>query len=66
MGFLNKDNRDLGELEEEKEKEKDRMDIAQMKAIEAEAKKRYGSDWKKMLGDVHSGMDWNAVKFRLD
>jgi hypothetical protein len=66
MGFLNPDNRDLGELEEEKEKEKDRMEIAQMKAIEEKAKKRYGSNWKEMLGGVKSGLDWDAVKFQLD
>jgi hypothetical protein len=65
MGFINGD-QDIGELEEQKEMEKDKMEIAQMKAIEAEAKKRYGRDWKTMLGGVKSGMDWNAVKFRLD
>lgn len=65
MGFLNGP-KDLGELEEEKEIVADELDIAQKRALIAEAKKRYGTDWKKMLSGVKSGMDWDAVKFRLD
>jgi hypothetical protein len=65
MGFLNGP-KDIGDLEEEKERVGDELDIAQKKALIAEAKKRYGADWQKMLGSVHSGMDWDAVKFRLD
>ena len=55
----------LGELEEEKEEATTRAQIAQQKEIEAEAKRRYGSDWKKMLGNVHSGINWDSVKFKL-
>jgi hypothetical protein len=65
MGFINGD-KDIGELEEEKEREDLKVSIAQQKALEAEAKRRYGSDWRKMLGSIKSGMDWDAVKFRLD
>ena len=56
MGFLNGP-KDIGDLEEEKERVGDELDIAQKKALIAEAKKRYGADWQKMLGSVHSGMD---------
>jgi hypothetical protein len=64
MGFLNRE-KDLGELEEEKERVADELDIEQKKALIAEAKKRYGKDWTKVLGGIHSGMDWDAVKFKL-
>ena len=65
MGFLS-EKKDLGELEEEKEIYADKLDIEQKKALIAEAKKRYGTNWRSVLGNVKSGMDWDAVKFRLD
>ena len=65
MGFMNPP-KDLGELEEDKERYADELDIAQKKALIAEAKKRYGSNWKDKLGGIKSGLDWQAVKFRLD
>lgn len=56
----------LAELEEQNEIQKQRVSLAEQKALEAEAKRRYGKDWMKMLGGVHSGLDWNAVKFKLN
>jgi hypothetical protein len=58
--------KDLGELEEEKELYADKLDIEQKKALIAEAKKRYGNDWRKFLGNIKSGIAWDEVKFKLD
>lgn len=68
MGFLN-GNKSLEELEMEKERVKAQVEVEQNKALIAEAKKRYGSDWKDKVGSFlknsKSGIDWNAVKFRM-
>ena len=55
----------LNELEQQDEELKTEMSIAEKKALIAEAKKRYGKDWTKVFEGVHSGMDWNALKFRI-
>ena len=55
----------LSELEEQNEIEKQRVTLAEQKALEAEAKRRYGADWQKFFSGVHSGIDWQAVKFRV-
>jgi hypothetical protein len=44
----------LAELEMEDEIEAKRVSISQKKALEKEAKRRYGRDWKKVLGLVKS------------
>lgn len=64
MGFL-REQKDIGELEEEKEMVGEQLEIEQKKALIAEAKKRYGNDWKKFLGDIHSGFDWDSLKFKM-
>jgi uncharacterized membrane-anchored protein YhcB (DUF1043 family) len=48
----------------ENEIETQRAEISQKKALEAEMKQRYGSDWKKILGMVGKGlsMKTNAEK----
>ena len=59
------DEQKLSELEMEDEALRSKVSIEEKKAIIAEAKKRYGKDWKKLLGGVESGMDWNSLKFKL-
>ena len=56
---------DLNELELENEALEQKMSIEEKKAIIAEAKRRYGKDWTKFFGNVHSGMDWEALKFKI-
>ena len=51
--------------ETEDERLSHELSIEQKKSLIAEAKKRYGRDWRKMFEGVHSGLDWNAVKFRI-
>lgn len=69
MGFLN-GHKSLEELEMEKQQTKTEVEIAEQKALIAEAKKRYGSGGivdkiGKFVGNTKSGMDWSALKFRL-
>lgn len=68
MGFLDKE-MSLEESELKKEQLQNILEIEQKKALIAEAKKRYGKDWQKFIpgisGGVKSGMDWNALKFRI-
>jgi len=58
---------DLNSLELEDEAKKRELSIEEKKALITEAKKKYGKDWSKMLnfGGKGSGMDWNALKFRM-
>jgi hypothetical protein len=45
------------------------LSLEQKKALIAEAKRRYGTDWKKYIpglsGNINSGIDWNSLKFTL-
>ena len=41
----------------ENELETQRAEIAQKKALEAEMKQRYGTDWKKIIGYVGKGFN---------
>jgi hypothetical protein len=54
----------LNQLELEEEAMGKQVSIEEKKALIKEAKRRYGKDWTKIL-NVKSGMDWNALKFRL-
>jgi len=42
--------RELERLRVDNEMETQRAEIAQKKAVEAEMKKKYGSNWRKILG----------------
>jgi len=55
----------LMELEQEDEALKTQLSIDEKKALIAEAKKKYGKDWTKFFTDAHSGLDWQALKFRI-
>lgn len=55
----------LDELEEEREATQLQVDIAERRALLAEAKRRYGSDWKDKIPKFQSGIDWGALKFQL-
>jgi len=58
----------LDELAEMDERKRLELNIAEKKALIAEAKKRYGSDWKKFvpgMGKGGGGMDWEALRFQL-
>ncbi len=59
------DERILNELEMKEEAMKREVSIEEKKALVAEAKKRYGKDWTKIL-NFKSGMDWQALKFKLE
>ena len=61
------DEQTLSELELENEAMEKQVSIAEKKALIREAKKKYGKDWSKMLnfGGKGSGMDWQALKFRM-
>ncbi len=68
MGFMNEPS--MEELEEIKQRKAAQLEIEEKKALIVEAKKRYGSDWKRMLnlgsnGTVKSGIDWQSLKFKL-
>lgn len=58
----------LEDLEMEKQRVTSEQEIAEKRALIAEAKKRYGNDWKsnftKFVGNTKSGIDWSAIKFR--
>ena len=59
----------LAELEEENEKAAAQVSLEEKKALIAEARRRHGGDWKKFLSDAgggfRSGIDWQAVRFKL-
>ena len=55
----------LDELESENEKMAASLSIEEKKALIREAKRRYGKEWKLHLPKVKSGMDWDALRFRL-
>ncbi len=60
---------ELNQLELEDEARKKELSIEEKKALIFEAKKRYGKDYMKFFSKFTSGgsgMDWNALKFRLD
>jgi hypothetical protein len=63
MRFLS-EKKTIDELEEENDRKQLEMSIEEKQSLIAEARRRYGPDWKKFL-NFHSGMDWNALKFRL-
>lgn len=54
MSDIKDKERRLAELEVDDEIESKKVSIAQKKAQEAEARKVYGRDWKKILGVVKS------------
>lgn len=64
MGFLNPP-KSLDELEEDNDRTATQLSIEQKQALIREAKKRYGNDWKLHLPEIKSGLDWNALRFRL-
>ena len=64
MGFLSTP-KTVEALEEENERTAQQLSIAEKRALITEAKKRYGRDWKLHLPKVESGMDWDALRFRL-
>ena len=53
------------ELEEEEERTNHQLNIAEKKALLKEAKKRDGRDWKLHMPKIESGLDWDALRFRL-
>lgn len=57
----------LNDLEEENEKVGLQVSIAQKQAIIREAKHKYGKNWMSVLGEkkIVSGLDWNALKFKM-
>lgn len=65
MGFLNPQ-KTIDELEEQEERIDHQLSLAEKKALLAEAKKRYGRDWKIHLPEIKSGMDWEALKFKMN
>lgn len=59
---------DIDSLEAENERKSLELSIAQKQALIAEAKRRYGKDWKRFIpfsGGGSSGMDWSSLKFTL-
>jgi hypothetical protein len=56
----------MNNLEEQNELKQRELELEQKKALIAEAKKRYGRDWSKYFSNVHSGIDWQALKFKLN
>lgn len=60
------DEQSLADLELQNEAMNQKLSIEEKRALIAEAKKRHGKDWKQFLGNIHSGMDWDALKFKLD
>ncbi len=61
--------RTIEDLEEEKQRKQSQLEIEEKKALIAEAKRRYGGDWKrhftKFISGTKSGIDWQAIKFRV-
>jgi len=59
----------LDRLEAENERREIELSVEEKKVLIAEAKRRYGRDWTRFFSNFAgkgSGMDWNALKFRLD
>jgi len=59
------DDQQLNQLEMQEEAAKHKLTIAEQEALIKKAKAKYGPDWKKFL-NVHSGMDWEALKFKME
>ena len=60
---------DLAQLELQDEAYSKQVSIEEKKALIAKAKQRYGKDYLKFFSKFTSGgsgMDWQALKFRLD
>jgi len=55
----------LAELEEQNEEMSTKVSIAEKAALIREAKRRFGPDWKRFFSSVKSGIDWQAIKFRV-
>jgi len=60
------DEQDLNQLEIQDEAMERKLSIEEKRALIAEAKRRHGKDWKQFLGNIHSGMDWDSLKFKLN
>jgi hypothetical protein len=58
------DEQSLADLELQNEAMSQKLSIEEKKSLIAEAKRRHGKDWAKML-NFKSGMNWNELKFRL-
>jgi len=55
----------IDKLEEENEKRGVELSIEQKKALIRKAQTMYGKDWRKFFPNITSGLDWEALKFRL-
>ena len=55
----------LAELEEENERKRTEVSIAEKEALIREAKKRHGKDWRRFFGGFKSGIDWQAMRFKI-
>lgn len=58
------DEQQLAALELQNEAYNQQLQIEEKRALIAEAKRRHGKDWAKVL-NFKSGMDWSALKFKL-
>lgn len=59
---------DLNQLELEDEARRKELSIEEKKALIAEAKKKYGKDYLQFFSKFtkgDSGIDWQALKFRM-
>ncbi len=62
----------LNELEMQNAEMEQRVSLEEKKALIKKAKHRYGKDWMRILNVFKakegkgSGMDWQALKFRLE
>jgi hypothetical protein len=64
-GFLKKEPT-LGEMEEQSEQLDSQLDVEEKKALLKKLKEQTGDkESKKWYQDIHSGIDWSAVKFRV-
>lgn len=64
MGFLTPQ-KTLEELEEREERVNHQLSLAEKEALLRKFKKRYGRDWKLHMPKIESGMDWDALKFKM-
>jgi hypothetical protein len=53
------------EMQQQLERAKAEREIAEQRALVAEAKKRYGKDWSKMFSNFSGGIDWQKLKFNV-
>ena len=63
------DEQTLSQLELQDEAYGKQVSIEEKKALIAEAKKRYGKDYMKFFSnftDKGSGIDWQALKFKMN